>query len=34
MPADLDALDLFDIRGALSDEERMVQDSVARFVDS
>ena len=29
----LDALDLFDIRGALSDEERMVQDSVARFVD-
>jgi len=33
MSADLDALDLFDIRGALSDEERMVQDSVARFVD-
>ena len=33
MPADLDALDLFDIRGALSDEERMVQDSVARLVD-
>jgi glutaryl-CoA dehydrogenase len=29
----LDALDLFDIRGALSDEERMVQDSVAQFVD-
>ena len=26
-------LDLYDIRGALSDEERMVQDSVARFVD-
>ncbi|MSQ92331.1 MAG: acyl-CoA dehydrogenase [Gammaproteobacteria bacterium] len=33
MPADLDSLDLFDIRGALSDEERMVQDSVARLVD-
>ena len=33
MPADLDALDLFDIRGALSDEERMVQDAVARLVD-
>lgn len=29
----LDTLDLYDIRGALSDEERMVQDSVARFVD-
>ena len=29
----LDALDLYDIRGALSDEERMVQDSVARLVD-
>ena len=29
----LDPLDLFDIRGALSDEERMVQDSVARLVD-
>lgn len=31
--AELDALDLYDIRGALSDEERMVRDSVARFVD-
>ena len=31
--AALDALDLYDIRGALSDEERMVQDSVARLVD-
>ncbi len=31
--AALDVLDLYDIRGALSDEERMVQDSVARFVD-
>ena len=31
--AALDALDLYDIRSALSDEERMVQDSVARFVD-
>ena len=29
----LDALDLYDIRGALSEEERMVQDSVARLVD-
>lgn len=27
------ALDLYDIRGALTDEERMVQDSVARLVD-
>jgi glutaryl-CoA dehydrogenase len=33
MPAELDALDLYDIRSALSDEERMVQDSVARLVD-
>jgi glutaryl-CoA dehydrogenase len=31
--AALDPLDLYDIRGALSDEQRMVQDSVARFVD-
>ncbi len=31
--AALDVLDLYDIRGALSDEERMVQDSVARLVD-
>ncbi|MEX1994360.1 MAG: acyl-CoA dehydrogenase family protein [Steroidobacteraceae bacterium] len=31
--ARLDALDLFDIRTSLSDEERMVQDSVARLVD-
>jgi glutaryl-CoA dehydrogenase len=29
----LDRLDLYDIRSALSDEERMVQDSVARLVD-
>jgi len=28
----LDPLDLFDVRGCLSDEERLVQDSVARFV--
>ncbi len=27
------ALDLYDVRGALTDEERMVQDSVARLVD-
>ncbi len=29
----LDPLDLFDIRAELSDDERMVQSSVARFVD-
>lgn len=29
----LNPLDLFDIRGALSEEERLVQDSVGRFVD-
>jgi glutaryl-CoA dehydrogenase len=29
----LDPLDLYDVRGSLSDDERMVQDSVARFVD-
>jgi glutaryl-CoA dehydrogenase len=29
----LNPLDLYDVRAALSDEERMVQDSVARFVD-
>ncbi len=29
----LDPLDLFNIRAELSDDERMVQDSVARFVD-
>ena len=29
----LDPLDLYDVRSELSDEERMVQDSVARFVD-
>lgn len=29
----LDPIDLFDVRAELSDEERMVQDSVARFVD-
>ena len=33
MAKTLDPLDLFDIRGALSDEERMVQESVGRFVD-
>ncbi len=32
MSARLDALDLYDIRASLSDEERMVQDSVARLV--
>jgi glutaryl-CoA dehydrogenase len=29
----LDPLDLYDVRGLLTDDERMVQDSVARFVD-
>ena len=29
----LDPLDLYDLRSELSDEERMVQDTVARFVD-
>ena len=33
MAARLDPLDLYDIRAQLSDEERMVQDSVGRFVD-
>ena len=34
MPANaLNPLDLYDVRSALSDDERMVQDSVARFVD-
>jgi glutaryl-CoA dehydrogenase len=31
--ARLNALDLYDIRASLTDEERMVQDSVARLVD-
>ena len=29
----LNPLDLYDVRGMLSDDERMVQDAVARFVD-
>jgi glutaryl-CoA dehydrogenase len=29
----LDPMDLYDVRGELTDEERMVQDTVARFVD-
>ena len=33
MPAPLNPTDLFDIRSLLSDEERMVQDTVARFTD-
>ena len=32
--AAIDPLDLFDVRGTLSDEERLVQDSVARLVDA
>jgi glutaryl-CoA dehydrogenase len=31
--AELNPLDLYDVRSELSEEERMVQDSVARFVD-
>jgi glutaryl-CoA dehydrogenase len=31
--AAIDPLDLFDVRSALTDEERLVQDSVARLVD-
>jgi glutaryl-CoA dehydrogenase len=31
--ATLDPLDLYDVRGSLSEEERLVQDSVARMVD-
>jgi glutaryl-CoA dehydrogenase len=33
MAARLNPLDLYDVRSLLSDEERMVQDSVARFTD-
>ena len=33
-PQAIDPLDLFDVRASLSDEERMVQDSVARLVDA
>ena len=33
MAVRLDPLDLYDVRALLSDEERMVQDSVGRFVD-
>jgi glutaryl-CoA dehydrogenase len=32
-PVALNPLDLYDVRGALTDEERLVQDSVARLVD-
>lgn len=32
-PVALNPLDLFDVRSALTDEERLVQDSVARLVD-
>ncbi len=31
--AELDPLDLYDVRGLLTEDERMVQDSVGRFVD-
>jgi glutaryl-CoA dehydrogenase len=33
MAKSLDPLDLYDVRGQLSDEERMVEESVGRFVD-
>ena len=29
----LNPLDLYDLRGLLTDDERMIQDSVGRFVD-
>ena len=29
----MDPLDLFDVRSCLTDDERLVQDSVGRFVD-
>ena len=29
----IDPVDLYNVRGALSDEEQTVQDTVARFVD-
>jgi glutaryl-CoA dehydrogenase len=32
-PSALNPLDLYDVQGMLGDDERMVQDSVARFVD-
>ena len=32
--AAIDPLDLFDVRGSLTEEERLVQDSVARLVDA
>src|SRR3954467_6959181 len=31
---DLDPLDLYDVQSALTDEERLIKDSVARFVDA
>ena len=31
--AKLNPTDLFDVRSLLSEEEQMIQDSVARFVD-
>ena len=33
-PAALDPLDLYAVRAALSDEERLVQESVARLIDA
>ena len=33
-PSAIDPLDLFDVRGSLTEEERMVQDSVGRLVDA
>ncbi len=32
--AAIDPLDLYDVRGMLTEEERLVQDSVARLVDA
>ncbi len=33
VPVELDPVDLYSVRSALTDDERMVQDSVAKFVD-
>ena len=32
-PVELDPMDLYSVRSMLSEEERLVQDSVAKFVD-
>ncbi|NLG76468.1 MAG: acyl-CoA dehydrogenase, partial [Xanthomonadaceae bacterium] len=32
-PREIDPLDLYSVRASLSDEERLVQDSIGKFVD-